>query len=97
MFFIHDRIELRRHGRFMEHCVVCAALAAWIQGTKLNWVGEVQTRIQEEEVEDHKLNRPMLLRSAWYIGVLCQFSFGRDITMATSRTIALLCVSHRDL
>ncbi len=42
LLLIHQRIELERDGNFMEHCVVCAALAAWIRGTKFNWAEEVR-------------------------------------------------------
>ena len=86
LFLIQERIELGRHGGFMEHCVVCAALAAWIRGTKFNWAGEVRARIREE-LEDQQTKRPMPLRSAGYIGMLCQLSFSPDITTATRRTV----------
>ena len=87
LLLIHERIELGRHGGFMEHCVVCAALAAWIRGTKFDWAEEVRARVKEE-LEDYKFKRPMPLRSAGYIGMLCQFSFNPDITTATRRTVA---------
>ena len=87
LFLIHERIELGRHDGFMEHCVVCAALAAWIRGTKFNWAGEVRARIQEE-VEDQQRKRPMPLRSAGYIGMLCQLSFSPNTAAASRRTVA---------
>ena len=87
LLLIQQRIELGRHGGYMEHCVVCTALAAWIRGTKFNWAGEVQSRIKEE-LEDYKFKRPMPLGSAGYIGMLCQFSFDPAITLAIRRTVA---------
>jgi hypothetical protein len=80
-------IELGRNGEFMEYCIVCAALAAWIRGTKFNWAEEVRSRIKEE-IETHKLLRPLPLRSAGYIGLLCQNSFGPDITLTSRRKVA---------
>ena len=86
LMLIHQRIELGRDGGFMEHCVVCAALAAWIRGTKFNWAEEVKSRIKEE-IENHRLLRPLPLKSAGYIGLLCQISFGPDITSASRRKV----------
>ena len=71
----------------MEHCVVCAALAAWIRGTKFNWAEEVRLRIQEE-VDKGKCLRPVPLRSAGYIGMLCQLSFSPNTSSATRRSVA---------
>ena len=87
LLLIQQRIELGRHSGYMEHCVVCAALAAWIRGTKFNWAAEVRSRIKEE-MEDHKLKKPMPLSSAGYIGMLCQFSFDPAITPDIRRTVA---------
>ena len=87
LLLIHQRIELERDGNFMEHCVVCAALAAWIRGTKFNWAEEVRLRIREE-VEKGKCLRPVPLRSAGYIGMLCQLSFSPSTTSATRRSVA---------
>ena len=87
LLLIQQRIELGSEGGFMEHCVVCAALAAWIRGTKFNWAAEVRSRIKEE-IETHKLLRPLPLKSAGYIGLLCQISFGPDITSASRRKVA---------
>ena len=86
LLLIHQRIELGRGGGFMEHCVVCAALAAWIRGTKFNWAEEVKSRIKEE-IENHQLLRPLPLKSAGYIGLLCQISFGPDITSASRQKV----------
>ena len=87
LLLVHQRIELERDGNFMEHCVVCAALAAWIRGTKFNWAEEVRLRIREE-VEKGKCLRPVPLRSAGYIGMLCQLSFSPSTTSATRRSVA---------
>jgi hypothetical protein len=87
LLLIQQRIELGRHSGYMEHCVVCAALAAWIRGTKFNWAAEVRSRIKEE-MEDYKFKRPMPLGSAGYIGMLCQFSFDPAITSDIRRTVA---------
>lgn len=87
LLLIQQRIELERDGSFMEHCVVCAALAAWIRGTKFNWAEEVRLRIREE-VEKGKCLRPVPLRSAGYVGMLCQLSFSPSTTSATRRSVA---------
>ena len=87
LLLIQQRIELGRHSGYMEHCVVCAALAAWIRSTKFNWAAEVRSRIKEE-MEDYKFKRPMPLGSAGYIGMLCQFSFDLAITSDIRRTVA---------
>lgn len=86
LLLIQQRIELGRHGGFMEHCVVCAALAAWIRGTKFNWAEEVRSRIREE-VENFRSLKPIPLRSAGYIGMLCQLSFESDTTSASRRSV----------
>ena len=86
LLLIQQQIELGRDSGFMEHCVVCAALAAWIRGTKFNWSEEVRSRIKEE-IETHKLARPLPLRSAGYIGLLCQNSFGPEIASASRRKV----------
>ena len=87
LLLVHQRIELERDGNFMEHCIVCAALAAWIRGTKFNWAEEVRLRIREE-VDKGKCLRPVPLRSAGYIGMLCQSSFSPSTSSATRRSVA---------
>lgn len=87
LFLVQERIEMGRHGGFMEHCVVCAALAAWIRGTKFNWAAEVQSRIKEE-LEDSKLKKPMPLSSAGYLGMLCQLSCDSVFPSAIRRSVA---------
>lgn len=86
LLLIQQRIELRSDGDVMEHCVVCAALAAWIRGTKFNWADEVRLRIKEE-VEKGKYLRPIPMRSAGYIGSLCQLSFGSDTPRGLRRSV----------
>ena len=87
LLLIHQRIELGRDNGYMEHCVVCAALAAWIRGTKFNWAEEVRSRIKEE-IDIHKLLRPLPLKSAGYIGLLCQNSFGPETASSSRRKVA---------
>ena len=41
---IQERIELS-DGGFMEHCVACAALLAWVKGERFNWAEELRLRI----------------------------------------------------
>lgn len=86
LLLVQQQIELGREGEFMEHCVVCAALAAWIRGTKFNWAEEVKSRIKEE-IETYQLLRPLPLKSAGYIGLLCQLSFGSEDTSASRRKV----------
>lgn len=69
----HQRIQLGEEGSKMEHCMVCAAFTALMRGTRYNWAEELRLRMQEE-IEKQREKRPVPLRCAGYMGILCQLS-----------------------
>lgn len=83
---IHHQIELEREGKFQEHCIVCAAFAAWFRGTRFNWAGEIRVKIQEE-IERNRSKTLVSLRSTRYLGMLCQSSIAPDPVWTTRRSV----------
>ena len=69
---IQERIELSEGG-FMEHCVACAALLAWVKGERYNWAEELRLRIRDE-VHRKKTTHPFSLLSAGYLGMVCSMT-----------------------
>jgi hypothetical protein len=69
---IQERIELF-NGGFMEHCVACAALLAWMKGERFNWAEELRLRIKDE-VHRRKTAFPFALLSAGYLGMVCSLT-----------------------
>ena len=69
---IQERIELS-DGGFMEHCVACAALLAWVKGERFNWAEELRLRIRDE-VHRKKTPFPFSLLSAGYLGMVCSLT-----------------------
>lgn len=66
---IQERIEMSEGG-FMEHCVACAALLAWMKGESFNWAEELRLRIRDE-VHRKKTSYFYKLLSAGYLGMVC--------------------------
>jgi hypothetical protein len=72
LLLIQERIELFEGG-FMEHCVACVALSAWVKGERYNWAEELQLQIKDE-VHRKKTTHPFSLQSATYLGMVCSFT-----------------------
>ena len=69
---IQERIELC-DGGFMEHCMACVALLAWVKGERYNWVEELRLRIQDE-VHHKKTIHHFSLLFARYLGMVCSLT-----------------------
>jgi hypothetical protein len=60
-------------GGFIEHCVACAALLAWVKGECFNWAEGLQLRIKDE-VHCRKTFSPFSLLFAGYLGMVCSLT-----------------------
>ena len=72
----------------MEHCMVCATFIALMKGTRYNRARELRLRMQEE-IKKQRERQPVPLRSASYMGFLCQLSVA-FIPSSYSRLVPLV-------
>jgi len=87
----HQRVQLSEEGGKMEHCMVCAAFTTLMKGTRYNWAEELRLRMQEE-VKKHRERRHVPLRSASYMGILCQLLVASSPS-SYSRPVPLLWIA----
>lgn len=85
LHLVQQRLQLGEPEEVLEHCILCAALTAALKGVSYNWAEELYNRIKDE-LERKQFERPVSLRSAGYLSLICQQAIGSNPGLERQRS-----------